>query len=109
MRLPVAPATATARLWLAAVASAAVIGGAYLLESHGHLGRGRGGRGGRGGRRRTVPRVEPCRSPLRQGAGARGRYPDALAGGFARRHGRRRAPPAAGDGRSTRRDRGAGS
>src|SRR5947207_14509053 len=35
MRLPVAPATATARLWLAAVASAAVIGGAYLLESHG--------------------------------------------------------------------------
>ncbi len=36
MRLPVAPATATARLWLAAVASAAVIGGAYLLESHGH-------------------------------------------------------------------------
>src|SRR5437899_6776060 len=36
MRLPVALATATARLWLAAVASAAVIGGAYLLESHGH-------------------------------------------------------------------------
>src|SRR6266699_2678174 len=36
MRLPVAPATATARLWLAAVASAAVDGGAYLLESHGH-------------------------------------------------------------------------
>src|SRR5437773_223839 len=35
MRLPVVPATATARLWLAAVASAAVIGGAYLLESHG--------------------------------------------------------------------------
>src|SRR5213083_612553 len=35
MRLPVAPATPTARLWLAAVASAAVIGGAYLLESHG--------------------------------------------------------------------------
>src|SRR5437870_1536260 len=35
MRLPVAPATTTARLWLAAAASAAVIGGAYLLESHG--------------------------------------------------------------------------
>src|SRR2546427_4122240 len=35
MRLPVAPATAPARLWLAAVASAAVMGGAYLLESHG--------------------------------------------------------------------------
>src|SRR5207302_687579 len=35
MRLPVAPATATARLWLAAVACAAVIGGAYLLEYHG--------------------------------------------------------------------------
>src|SRR5207244_2351176 len=35
MRLPVAPATATARLWLAAVASAAVIGGAYLLDSPG--------------------------------------------------------------------------
>src|SRR5439155_882326 len=54
MRLPVAPATATARLWLAAVASAAVIGGAYLLESHGRtwaaagLGAARGGvpRGG---------------------------------------------------------------
>src|SRR3989475_11079403 len=36
MGLPVAPAPAPARLWLAAVASAAVIGGAYLLESHGH-------------------------------------------------------------------------
>src|SRR5947208_7368195 len=35
VRLPVAPATSTARLCLAAVASAAVIGGASLLESHG--------------------------------------------------------------------------
>src|SRR5438094_2185841 len=58
-----------------------------------HHRRGRAGRGGPGGRRRPVPRVEPRRSPLRQGAGARGRDPDALPGGFARRHGRRRAPP----------------
>src|SRR5438270_4385552 len=37
MRLPVAPPTATARLWLAAALSVvAVIGGAYLLESHGY-------------------------------------------------------------------------
>jgi len=37
MRLPVAPPTATARLWLAAALSVvAVISGAYLLESHGY-------------------------------------------------------------------------
>ena len=37
MRLPVAPPTATARLWLtAALSVVAVIGGAYLLESHGY-------------------------------------------------------------------------
>src|SRR5438309_10039196 len=36
MRLPVAPPTATTRLWLAAALSVAVIGGAYLLESHGY-------------------------------------------------------------------------
>src|SRR5437879_12685061 len=37
MRLPVAPPIATARLWLtAALSVVAVIGGAYLLESHGY-------------------------------------------------------------------------
>src|SRR2546429_3077188 len=38
MRLPVAPATAPARLWLAAVASAAVIGGASLPDPPGRTG-----------------------------------------------------------------------
>src|SRR6266480_5049296 len=36
MRLPVASPTAPLRLWLAAALSAAGIGGAYLLGSHGH-------------------------------------------------------------------------
>ena len=36
MRLPVASLTAPLRLWLAAALSAAGIGGAYLLGSHGH-------------------------------------------------------------------------
>src|SRR2546429_5770036 len=77
MRLPVAPATAPARLWLAAVASAAVIGGAYLLESHGHSWAAAGlvaavGAG-------SVPRVlvgGRTRPPRAQGPGTRGATPN---------------------------------
>src|SRR2546429_5054971 len=76
MRLPVAPATAPARLWLAAVASAAVIGGAYLLESHGRTWAAAGlVAAGVGGRAPPVLSASRARSRPRQGGGDQGAPP----------------------------------
>src|SRR2546429_5464093 len=82
MRLPVAPATAPARLWLAAVASAAVIGGAYLLESHGHSWAAAGlVAAGVAARAPPLPPLGPPPTPPAPGAGDRGAAPPAAPAG----------------------------